>query len=193
MMGSLKAKVMAGLAGILGVAGACAAASLAPPGWLGGGGARAGILALLLAVAAGIAIAVWRAVLIPLTAVLGTLDAWTREATALDTIAKAQSKLDANLGLLRDLLYGKGDPHVVDGTLYFGDYAVATNDIVDVVQATHGGSATIFLGDLRVSTTIKDPSGKRQIGTRLAQGPAHETTLKQGRSYRGEADIFGEV
>jgi methyl-accepting chemotaxis protein len=147
-----------------------------------------------LAVGVAIAVATARFAVAPLRRVALDLRALTDEAVTLETIATAQRKLDTNLEYMRTLLYGQGDPRRDGDTLSFGALTVnGNNDVVDKVQATHGGSATVFLGDLRITTNIKDKIGKRLIGTRLAAGPAHDCVLKQGKSYRGEAEIFGEV
>ncbi|WP_158809063.1 methyl-accepting chemotaxis protein [Beijerinckia sp. L45] len=151
---------------------------------------------LIGAIAVGVLAAVLtsRRITRPLTGLTADLKALADEAKALDIIATAQRKLDSNIDLMRTLLYGRGDPRRVGESLYFGDLLVnGGNDVVDQVQATHGGSATIFLGDVRISTNIKDKNGNRSIGTRLAPGPAHDAVLKEGRSYRGEAEIFGET
>jgi len=154
---------------------------------------RGGLILGLTGAGAAIAYVLARITLKPLAVINNSIASLTGEARALDSVAKAQAQLDANLTFLRDQLYKHGDPSVSGDKLYFGNLLVNGNDeIVDKVQSVHGGSATIFLGDLRVSTNIKDPQGKRQTGTRLAKGPAFDTALGEGKTYRGEAEIFGE-
>lgn len=65
------------------------------------------------------------------------------------------------------------------------------NSIVDTINSLVGGTATIFMGDTRVSTNELKGDGSRAIGTQLARGPIYDTVFKDGKSYRGEADIFG--
>ena len=155
---------------------------------------KVGCLVGAVAVGGLVAFATSRWITKPLTGLTIDLKALADEAKALDTIATAQRKLDTNIELMRTLLYGRGDPRRAGDSLYFGDLLInGGNEIVDEVQATHGGAATIFIGDVRISTNIKDKSGKRLIGTRLAPGPAYEAALKDGRTYRGEAEIFGET
>jgi methyl-accepting chemotaxis protein len=80
-----------------------------------------------------------------------------------------------------------------------GDRLVATNGLVldgnltlvDEVRSIAGGAATIFRGDLRVSTNVVKPDGSRALGTHLAAGPVYETVLHQNRPYEGEAEILG--
>ena len=108
----------------------------------------------------------------------------------------ANVQLDSNLRLARELLEVKtaGTPLrleserlvAANGYVLDGDM-----DVVDKVHAIVGGTATVFRGDLRVSTNVLKPDGARAIGTRLAPGPVYDAVLKQGRTYRGEADILG--
>ena len=75
--------------------------------------------------------------------------------------------------------------------LLIGDYPVNDNfELPDQVQAICGGTATIFMGDTRVSTNVCKPDGSRAIGTQL-EGPALEAVLHQGAPYRGQAEVLG--
>jgi methyl-accepting chemotaxis protein len=104
-----------------------------------------------------------------------------------------QNSLDQNIGLLRQTLYGLGEPRKVEDELWFGSYRVNGQfDAVDQVKSAFGGTATIFLMDERVSTNVQKADGSRAIGTKLAPGAVYDRVLKQGRSYRGEAEILGE-
>ncbi len=108
----------------------------------------------------------------------------------------ARAQLDTNLRLARELLEMKtaGTPLRLEG-----DRLVAANgyvldgdlEVVDKVRAIVGGTATLFRGDLRVSTNVLKPDGARALGTRLVPGPVHDAVLREGRTYRGEADILG--
>ena len=104
---------------------------------------------------------------------------------------KRQTSLDGNLTALRELLFAHGKPRRENGRLYFGDYvADNSNAVVDEVKARHGGTATIFSGDVRVATNLLQPDGSRAVGTTLAAGPAYDAALNNARMYRGEAKIF---
>jgi methyl-accepting chemotaxis protein len=104
-----------------------------------------------------------------------------------------QNSLDQNIEFLRRTLYGLGEPHKVDGELWFGSHRINGQfDAVDKVKAAFGGTATVFLMDERISTNVQKPDGTRAIGTRLAPGPVYDRVLNEGRSYRGEAEILGE-
>lgn len=54
-----------------------------------------------------------------------------------------------------------------------------------------GASVTIFLGDTRIATNVKNPDGSRGIGMKLAAGAAHDTVLRDGHSYSGPTRILG--
>jgi methyl-accepting chemotaxis protein len=122
-----------------------------------------------------------------------------RLATLVDDAARQelrsrnQNSLNQNIELLRHTLYSFGEPRREDGDLWFGSYRVNGQfDVVDKVKSTFGGTATVFLMDQRISTNVQKPDGSRAIGTALSPGPVYDRLLKEGRSYRGEADILGE-
>jgi two-component system NtrC family sensor kinase len=50
------------------------------------------------------------------------------------------------------------------------------------------GTATIFMGDLRISTNVLNPQGRRAVGTRASQEVA-ERVLDQGLSWTGRAFV----
>ncbi len=91
-----------------------------------------------------------------------------------------------------ELLHQKGsDFKVVDSRLMAGDYIINGNfELPDKLKELTGGTATIFMGDVRVSTNVKKEDGGRAVGTKL-QGPAYDAVFKEGKPYRGEAKILG--
>ncbi|HET9954076.1 MAG TPA: cache domain-containing protein [Polyangiaceae bacterium] len=98
---------------------------------------------------------------------------------------------DQKIKMLSEMLRQKGEPRVVDGKLMFGDYVVNNNyEVVDKLAAIAGGTATIFLGDTRVSTNVMKDDGTRAVGTPLI-GVAKEAVIDRVQSYRGEANILG--
>jgi hypothetical protein len=128
---------------------------------------------------------------------LGRIQAHLRsavdQAVGLEKIAETQRKLDDNLDFLRDLVYAHGDPNMRDGVLHFGNLKLGADDaIVDSVRSEYGGAATLFAGDVRVSTNIKGPDGCRVTGSRLESGPAREAIFVAGASYRGDVVLFEE-
>ena len=50
------------------------------------------------------------------------------------------------------------------------------------------GTATIFMGDIRISTNVMDSSGRRAVGTRASPEVA-ERVLRQGQSWTGKAYV----
>ena len=64
------------------------------------------------------------------------------------------------------------------------------NDLVDTVRRDRC-SVTIFLGETRIATNIKNPDGSRGTGTKLAAGAVHDAVLRDGRSYSGPTTILG--
>lgn len=92
-----------------------------------------------------------------------------------------------------ELLGAKGsDFHIANGKLMAGSYVVnGNNELPDKIHEIFGGTATIFMGDTRVSTNILKPDGSRAIDTKLV-GAAYDAVLKEGKPYRGEALILDE-
>ena len=51
---------------------------------------------------------------------------------------------------------------------------------------------TVFMADQRITTNVGKADGARAIGTKLAAGPVYDRVLKEGKTYRGDANIFGQ-
>lgn len=65
------------------------------------------------------------------------------------------------------------------------------NQIVHEGQVYEGkeiGTATIFQGDLRISTNVKNQDGTRALGT-LVSDEVHDVVLKEGKRWVGEAFV----
>jgi methyl-accepting chemotaxis protein len=98
---------------------------------------------------------------------------------------------DAKMKVLHELVREKGEAKVVDGKLMFGNYVANGNfEIVDKLAAMAGGTATIFMGDTRISTNVKKDDGSRAVGTLLV-GAAKDVVIDRAQPFRGEADILG--
>ncbi len=69
-------------------------------------------------------------------------------------------------------------------------YNLANNKIVDQAKTMFKTDATIFLGDVRLSTTISK-DGQRIVGTNLNQ-EINQKVLSEGQKYLGQAEIIGE-
>lgn len=111
-------------------------------------------------------------------------------------VDRALDRLQVNLRLAHDLLGdapGAAISRLPDGRLRTaGGQVLDGNDaLVDKVRAIAGGTATIFNGDLRVSTNVRLPDGSRAGGTKLSHGPVYDAVIEHGHAFSGEADILG--
>jgi len=80
---------------------------------------------------------------------------------------------------------------VKNGKLYKGDVLMTENfAVVDAIAEDTGGAVTLFLGDTRTATTVRDEAGKRRVGTTAAPYVV-DTVLRKGQNYFGEADVAG--
>ena len=87
------------------------------------------------------------------------------------------------------------------GVLYGGVLLNRNYAIVDKVKETvyrnarykgkDVGTATIFLGDVRISTNVMDENGQRAIGTRLSE-EVHEQVLTRQRPWIGRAFVVND-
>jgi two-component system NtrC family sensor kinase len=76
---------------------------------------------------------------------------------------------------------------VLVGHLFNNDFT-----LVDRIKQVAGvDTATIFFGDLRVSTNVLDQDGNRAIGTRVSQ-EVFETVLENGDEFTGEAFVVNQ-
>ena len=78
-------------------------------------------------------------------------------------------RVDVNMNVAWRLLREVGQPmYLSGGRIYAGPVALDGNyRVVDAIHDLVGGVATIFEGDTRVSTTVRDEEGWRGVGTRL--------------------------
>ncbi|MFA6264733.1 MAG: methyl-accepting chemotaxis protein [Pseudolabrys sp.] len=105
---------------------------------------------------------------------------------------RAQDALDINIRLLDSALSSYGAPRRDGDKFYFGNTLINNNfEAVDRVKAIAGGTATVFMGDLRIATNVAKPDGSRAVGTVLARGPVYDTVFSKHQAYRGEANILG--
>ncbi|WP_448202837.1 methyl-accepting chemotaxis protein [Azospirillum sp. sgz302134] len=111
-----------------------------------------------------------------------------------EMVDQATRRQDANLGIAWEVLRNLGsEVRVQDGKLYAGTTVLNDNVApVDTIARIGGGVATIFMGDTRIATTVKNPDGSRAIGSKLGAGPVYDAVLRSGKPYRGENDVLGE-
>lgn len=98
---------------------------------------------------------------------------------------------ESRLKTFWELLRAKGnDFQIVNGKLLAGNYVINGNyELPDRIKEIFGGTATIFMGDTRVSTNVLKSDGGRAIDTKLV-GAAYDAVIKEGKPYRGEAIIL---
>lgn len=86
-----------------------------------------------------------------------------------------------------------GDWHLVDKTLYKGDHNVSEElEVVDDINKVNGYVTTIFFGDTRYLTSVKNEDGSRAVGTKAGEAVI-ETVLEKGQSMESEnVEILGE-
>lgn len=114
-----------------------------------------------------------------------------KDRALLATATKAESDMKMGETVI-DLMY-PGDWEVNGGILYKGNKKISNNAaVVDKIAKLTGDTVTIFLGDVRVATTVREKTGARAIGTR-ASDVVGNTVLKNGQNYLGEANVVGEI
>jgi methyl-accepting chemotaxis protein len=105
----------------------------------------------------------------------------------------ALERVETNMRVAWDVLHATGKNFTsVDGKM-LADGRVLNDDVttVDKVKSLVGGTCTIFLGDLRITTNVQKPDGTRAVGTRLARSAAYEAVIDRKTPFRGEVEILG--
>ncbi len=87
----------------------------------------------------------------------------------------------------------QGDYVLEDGVLMKGEQVIEGDySIVDALKSSYGMEITVFYGNERYLTTIKDAEGKRIVGTAADEQAVH-WVLEEGREYFSEkVEINGE-
>ena len=110
-----------------------------------------------------------------------------------EVVKAAQQKLLSDLTLGRNYLNEKypGAWKVQDGKLYKG-HAIMNNDfmITDEIGELTGDTVTIFMGNTRISTNVKDAEGNRAVGTTVSDKIAN-IVLNEGEKFVGKANVVG--
>lgn len=71
-------------------------------------------------------------------------------------------------------------------------YVLSNTQFVDKQKKLFGYDITIFSGDERIATTIKDKEGKRIVGTKLDNTVVTNSVLKSNKPYYGKCVINNE-
>lgn len=113
-----------------------------------------------------------------------------------DVIAdELENALRATALSVRDMLtysvegdYGLNE----NGDFVKGSFNITKNEnIADAISAETGIEVTVFYGDTRYMTSVKDSTGKRALGTKAA-GEVVEKVLKNGETYFADnVDVAG--
>jgi methyl-accepting chemotaxis protein len=105
----------------------------------------------------------------------------------------ALERVETNMRVAWEVLRATGKNFsVVDGKMLADDH-VLNDDVamVDKVKSLVGGTCTIFLNDLRITTNVQKPDGSRAVGTRLARSAAYEAVIDHKTPFHGEVQILG--
>ncbi|AFM41210.1 response regulator of citrate/malate metabolism [Desulfosporosinus acidiphilus SJ4] len=106
-------------------------------------------------------------------------------------IVKAETDLETCMDIINVRMPGPWQ--IKSGILYKGDVQVSyQTELVDHLSELTGDTVTLFLGDTRTATTVRDANGKRAIGTKVSDVVA-QTVLKNGQTYLGEANVVGQL
>ena len=109
--------------------------------------------------------------------------------------AKAlEMKASADVQSMSEILNSRylGDWHLQNGILFKGGQQIdGINEIADFLSKICSGKVTIFNGDTRVATTVKDSAGNRQVGTK-ASDAIIDNVIRQGKFFVGKASVLGE-
>lgn len=127
-----------------------------------------------------------------LTAAVLSATAFSIGQMRMEALRQASLMQESHIRTFWELLRAKGTPfRVVNGKLLAGEYVVNGNyELPDKAEEIFGGTATIFMGRVRVSTNVLKADGSRAVGTML-EGPPYDAVFIKGKPYRGEARILG--
>ncbi|WP_422658878.1 methyl-accepting chemotaxis protein [Paenibacillus sp. EC2-1] len=108
-----------------------------------------------------------------------------------EALQKAQSDLLTGMEII-DAKY-PGSWQVKENKLYKGETLINNNyEIVDAIgRLTNGDTATLFLGDTRVTTNVV-VDGERVMGTKASDEVAQKV-LHEGQVYLGQANVVGHT
>ena len=85
-----------------------------------------------------------------------------------------------------------GDWHLENGLLFKGNRQMdGADELVDSLSQVCGSKVTIFNGDTRVATTVKNAAGQRAVGTKASEAIINNV-ITQGNFFVGEAMVMGE-
>ena len=80
--------------------------------------------------------------------------------------------------------------NTIVGMALFGMY-LSGDDFVDALKEETGAEITFFSGNVRLSTSLINENGTREIGTTVSQN-VEQVVLRQGLDYNGQAIVLGQ-
>lgn len=110
-------------------------------------------------------------------------------------ILSAGQKLKSDIALAQSFIDTKfpGNWAVEGDKLVKGGVPMNNNfELVDHLGSLTGDTVTIFLGDTRITTNVRDKEGNRAVGTKVSD-IVKSAVLTKGETYIGEADVVGVV
>ena len=135
-------------------------------------------------------------VLVPLVVVAIFVATIGRSQTVDISAGTVEQGLKATAVSIQDTLHllGEGQPfEVKDGALWKGHVNVTEHvEIVDDIMTESSVAVTIFYGDTRYATSLKDENGNRMIGTQ-ANPEIVEAVITNGGEYIDEELVVAGV
>jgi diguanylate cyclase (GGDEF)-like protein len=104
---------------------------------------------------------------------------------------RAMARLEVDMRMAHLILDTHGSVSVDQDAMSLGGKILTDSTVVDEISAITGGVSSIFMGDVRVATTVKSEDGRRNIGATLVFVPARNAIFEHRRPFRGIAPILG--
>lgn len=112
-----------------------------------------------------------------------------------DAATAALEKVKSDLATGEELIdaWYPGDWRVEGDKLFKGMTLMNDNiAVVDQIGKLTGDTVTIFLGNTRITTNVKNENGTRAVGTTVS-GEVEQRVIQQGKEYYGEANVVGTM
>ena len=101
-----------------------------------------------------------------------------------------QMKVGSDVFSLEEILNSRyeGNWNLRNGTLFKGDQQIEGNaDLLDEFKEMYHGQVTIFKGDTRIVTTMRDASGARKVGSKVSPFIVQKV-IKERKAYFGKME-----
>ncbi len=127
---------------------------------------------------------------------VSVVNIWQSYQTAItDAGHKSEARLSSNMRVAWKTLNPRNETFTAEnGELKLGSRTLnGDTSIVDEIADMLGGAATVFMGDTRIATNLRNADGTRATGTKLTSAGATNISLIGGQPFRGEAQILGKT